>query len=192
MSNLTVDSTATKSLYHQFESLSRSARQLESFSKTSAALSSANSASTSGSTFSGIISQLQALADSNPTQFKQQSAEIASQMTTAASQSSGMAAQIFKNLASEFGSASQSGSVSAHSADYRQLCPRALAILAKSSASSTAASTVTTPQITQNADGTYGPEHAIDMFTAEVQAAAGGMGVGETFSVAPGTITQVV
>ncbi len=59
-----------------------------------------------------LFSQLQSLAQSDPTQFKQVTAEIASQLKDAASSATGKQADFLNNLANRFQTASQSGKAS--------------------------------------------------------------------------------
>ena len=67
-------------------------------------------ASTSFSQTSQLVSQLQQLATSNPTEFKQVTSAISSQLSQAAQQTSGNASTFLTNLANQFQTASQSGS----------------------------------------------------------------------------------
>ncbi len=59
-----------------------------------------------------LFSQLQNLAQTDPTQFKQVTAEIASQLKDAASSQTGKQADFLNNLAGRFETASQSGKMS--------------------------------------------------------------------------------
>jgi hypothetical protein len=59
-----------------------------------------------------LMSELTSLAQSDPAQFKTVTADIASQLKDAASQSSGPQADFLNKLADKFSSASQSGSAS--------------------------------------------------------------------------------
>ncbi len=59
-----------------------------------------------------LWSQLQSLAQSNPTEFKAVTADIASQLKQAASSQTGQKADFLNNLAERFQSASQSGKMS--------------------------------------------------------------------------------
>jgi len=59
-----------------------------------------------------LWSQLQSLAQNNPTEFKQVTADIASQLKDAASSATGGQAQFLTNLSNRFQAASQSGSMS--------------------------------------------------------------------------------
>jgi len=80
-----------------------------------------SAASSSGSSATGadstdlsqagqLFSQLQSLATSNPSEFKQVTAAISQQLTQAASQQTGSAATALTNLAKKFQEASQTGS----------------------------------------------------------------------------------
>lgn len=60
-----------------------------------------------------LMSQLSALAQSDPDQFKSVTANIAQQLKDAASSQSGAAADFLNKLADKFGNASQSGNASA-------------------------------------------------------------------------------
>lgn len=59
-----------------------------------------------------LFSQLQSLAQSNPDEFKEVAANIASQLKDAAASQSGRQADLLDNLATRFQAASQSGSFS--------------------------------------------------------------------------------
>jgi hypothetical protein len=60
-----------------------------------------------------VFSKLQDLSQSNPAQFKQLTAQISSQLQTDAQQASGTTQTFLSNLASQFNTASQTGSTSA-------------------------------------------------------------------------------
>lgn len=175
MSNSTIDSSSSQSLFQQLATLYRSTRQ-------------SLSSSQSGSGFGQIVNQLQGLATSDPSQFQQQTADIASQLKTVAGQTSGLEARLFQNLANQFQQASQTGQVpklgaSHHGRHHEQ---------GSTVTSNTAAASTSTSQIAQNADGTYGPENAVDSRTAAIQAAAFGVGFGQTFQIPGGGTGEVV
>jgi len=73
----------------------------------------AGSASTSVSDKAKLLQQLQPLSQSNPAEFKQVTADIATQLQAQAKQEGGQQGQALSNLASKFQQASQTGSLSA-------------------------------------------------------------------------------
>jgi len=184
LSTSTIDSSSSQTTFQQFATQYRSMRESSWFQ--------GGSASSSG--FGQIVNQLQNLATSDPTQFQQQTAHIASRLNTLAGQTSGFEAQLFQNLATQFHEASQTGQVprlanSQHSRSYDDsttVDSKAEQEWGAGNLTKTT-STSSTPQITQNPNGTYGPEDALDPFTAEVQAVAGGLGFGQTFVLPDGT-----
>ncbi len=150
------------------------------------------SAGSSG--FGQIVNQLQNLATSDPTQFQQQTSNIASRLNNMAGQTSGFEAQLFQNLATQFQQASQTGQVprlanSPHSRSYDDsMTVDSKAEQEWGTGNPTATtSTSSTAPIPQNPNGTYGPEDALDLTTAEIQAAAGGLAFGQTFILPDGT-----
>lgn len=200
MSNLTIDPSSSLSRSQQFGTLDRLKRNTLSASQTISRLSSADGAAAGNSGFGQILSQLQNLATSDPTQFKQQTANIASQLNTMASQASGFEAQLFQNLSIQFQQASQTGQVPKLAEQHhgRHQCGSSTVTsptAAKSGAEglASAASASYTP-IAQNPNGYYGPENATDPITAAIQAGAAGLGFGQTYnSGVPGLgISEVV
>ena len=112
MSILTIGSISSQSLMPQLGTLDRLKRNALPSSQGDSGLSSGSSgnpASISG--FGQILNQLQNLATGKPAQFKQQTANIASQLGAMASQAKGFEAQLFQNLATQFQQASQTGQV---------------------------------------------------------------------------------
>ena len=77
----------------------------------SALTSAASSTSVSGS--GSLLSQLQQLSFSNPTAFKEATAQIATQLQSDAQQTGGSAGQALSSLAAKFQQASQTGNLSA-------------------------------------------------------------------------------
>ena len=192
MSNLTIDPSSSRSQMQQFGTLDHLKRNSLSASQAISSLSSGSSSAAGISGFGQILNQLQNLATSDPTQFKQQTSSIASQLNTMASQSSGFEAQLFQNLSAQFQQASQTGQVpklaehhhGRHQNDSNTVTSNAAA---KSSAGSlTSAASASTTQIAQNANGTYGPGNATDPVTAEIQAGAVGVGFGQSYKIAEG------
>lgn len=167
-------------------------RSLSSFPSDSA-LGAGGPGSISG--FGQLINQLQSLATSDPTQFKRQTADIASQLSKVAGQTSGLEAQLFQNLATQFQQASQTGEVpKLATGRYHQESGTITSTTAAGSGRGNATSAASTSgvEIAQNANGTYGPDNAVDLYTAEVQAASTGLGFGQTFTLPDGTVGEVV
>ncbi|MGO9239543.1 MAG: hypothetical protein ACLQBJ_01945 [Bryobacteraceae bacterium] len=184
MSSSTIDPSSSQTAFQQYATLFRSMRESSGFQ--------GGSASSAG--FGPIVNQLQNPAASDPTLFQQQTADIASRLNTLAGQTSGFEAQLFQNLATQFQQASQTGQVprladSPHGRSYDDsMTFNSAAENGFGPANLTqTTSTSSTPQIAQNSNGTYGPENALDPFTAEVQAVAGGLGFGQTFELPDGT-----
>ncbi|MGD0577520.1 MAG: hypothetical protein ABSC08_01200 [Bryobacteraceae bacterium] len=188
MSNSTIDSSSSRSLMQHLETSDRLSKRLQSSSQTNSTQGSgtgSNSVSVSG--FSQVINQLQDLATSDPTQFKQQSADIASQLNAVASQTSGSEAQIFQNLASQFQQASQTGEVPQLALHHQGRHHHGGSTVTSNAATTsgagnaTSAASTTMPQIAQNANGFYGPENATDPITAAIAAGAAGLQIGQTY-----------
>jgi hypothetical protein len=74
---------------------------------------SASSGSVDLSEAAQLFSKLQDLSQTNPTQFKQLTAQISSQLQTAAQSATGSAQSFLSNLSTEFNSASQTGNTAA-------------------------------------------------------------------------------
>jgi len=183
VSHSAIDSSTSRSLAQHLEAAHAAGRWP---SLTQGAGTAGGSSSVSG--FSQIISQLQALATSDPTQFKQESADIASQLNAAAGQASGTVAQVLQNLAGQFQQAAQTGdlpSLVAH--HHRHHRHHGSSACSPSSDQSTASSSSDVSsyfsQYSQNANGYYGPENATSPVTAAIQAGAKGLTVGQTYYV---------
>ena len=191
MSHSTIDSSAGRSMMQLFEASHHSTRTWQS---AQGAGTGGNSVSASG--FSQVITQLQQLAASDPTQFKQQSADIATQLTTAAGQSSGTVAEVLQNLASQFQQASQTGQAPGTSGHHRAHHHHHGGSSGASSATGNQKAQDSTngslPQIPKNANGYYGPENATDPMTAAIQAGAAGLTIGQTYYVPGVGMCEVV
>jgi hypothetical protein len=112
-----------------------------------------SSSTASVSSFAQLLSQLQEMATSSPDQFQQQTSDIATQLSTLASQSSGTEASLFQDLATSFQNASTTGSVSA-------LLPQSTPASSSTSDAALlqAMSTDAASQLTSLASGTSGVE----------------------------------
>ena len=96
----------------QFLSLLNNPSSTTNKSQTSSTVQSPDSTSEI-SQYSQLLNKLQSLSQTDPTKFKSLTTQIASQLTTAASNTTGSESQFLNNLAGKFTQASQDGNISA-------------------------------------------------------------------------------
>jgi len=192
VSHSTIDSTASRSLGQYFENFRTSAR-----SPNSAQGPGTGNGSAGVSGFSQIMSQLQTLATSDPTQFKQESANIASQLNAAAGQTSGNEAQLLQSLADQFQQASQTGQLpglSGHNHVHHHHHGSGSSGSSGTQSAGSSSSDINSlfSQYKPNANGFYGPENATDARLAAIQAGAAGLTMGQTYYVPGVGLCEVV